>query len=54
MEVRVAMIIYGDAYSKQSGGSMDFWDSLGEYNKRICRMVIELFQNTPPPTNPEE
>lgn len=44
MEARVAMIIYGDAYSKQPGGSMDFWDRLNDYNKRVCKSVVELFE----------
>ncbi len=44
MEARVATIIYGRAYSEQGGGSMDFWDKLDPHNKKICQLVVELFQ----------
>lgn len=40
-EAQVAMIIWGDEYSKQNGGSMDFWDSLTESRKKRCRLVVE-------------
>lgn len=33
------MVIWGDEYSKQRGGSMQFWDSLSEDKKRRCEMV---------------
>jgi len=36
---RVAMLVWGDAYSKQRGGSMQFWDSLPNDKKRLCEMV---------------
>jgi len=35
------MIMYGQAYAAQGGGSMDFWDALDEHNKRVVRMVID-------------
>ena len=40
-EAKVAMIIWGKEYSEQGGGCMDFWDRLGEDNKRRCRMAVE-------------
>ena len=40
-EARVAMIIWGDAYSSFGGGSMDFWDGLSDTAKRRCRLVVE-------------
>lgn len=42
LEARVAMIIYGRAYSEQRGGSMDFWDKLDDYNKNVCRTVVSF------------
>lgn len=39
---RVAMIIWGEDYSKQSGGSMDFWDRLTEAQQRRCQMVVDV------------
>lgn len=44
-EARVAMITYGKEYSKQRGGSMDFWDSLPEDIKRRCRLVVAALNN---------
>lgn len=41
LEARAAMIVWGRIYSEQKGGSMDFWDSLNDYNKRICKLVVE-------------
>lgn len=38
---RVAMIIWGDEYSRQSGGSMDFWGSLDAGRKRCCELVVQ-------------
>lgn len=40
-EAKVAMIIWGDEYSKQNGGSMDFWDSLDKSRKKRCELVVE-------------
>lgn len=39
-EAVVAMYIYGHEYSQQGGGSMDFWDSLPESKKRVCRELL--------------
>jgi hypothetical protein len=43
-EATVAMIIWGDEYSKQNGGSMDFWDSLSDARKKRCRLVVEALK----------
>lgn len=48
LAARIAMIIYGRAYSEQNGGSMDFWDRLDPYNKKVCQAVVELIQDTEP------
>lgn len=32
----VAMVFYGQRYAAQRGGSMDFWDSLTDSEKRLC------------------
>lgn len=41
-EAVAAMNLFGDDYAfKQKGGSMDFWDSLGESRKRMCRDLVE-------------
>jgi hypothetical protein len=45
-EARIAMIVWGDEYSKQDGGSMDFWDSLNDVRKRRCKLIAELFLDT--------
>ena len=39
-EAKVAMIIWGGEYSRQSGGSMDFWDRLCPDRKARCAMVV--------------
>lgn len=36
-EARVAMLVWGERYSKQSGGSMDFYDSLTDSERNLCR-----------------
>lgn len=42
---RVAMIIWGKEYSEQRGGSMEFWDSLSDFRKRRCEMVVEALSS---------
>lgn len=44
---RVAMAIYGQQYAKQGGGSMDFWDSLTEGEKRTCREILKQIESSP-------
>lgn len=44
IQARVAMIVYGERYSKQDGGSMDFWDSLSETDKKRCQHIVDLFK----------
>lgn len=36
----VAMNLYGGEYSRQRGGSMDFWDHLDAYRKRQCEDLV--------------
>ena len=45
LEARVAMIIWGQEYSQQSGGSMDFWDNLNEDRKQTVRMITKILKN---------
>lgn len=40
-EAVVAMNLWGDTYSRQNGGSMDFWDSLSESKKARCTEIVE-------------
>lgn len=42
---RVAMIIWGEEYSNQRGGSMDFWDGLSADRQKRCEHVIEELKN---------
>ena len=43
----IAMSMWGAEYSRQGGGSMDFWDSLSDSRKRICREVLERVEKAP-------
>lgn len=45
-EAKVAMIIWGDEYSQQNGGSMDFWDKLSVDRKNRCKYVVEALSET--------
>lgn len=46
-EAVAAMSIWGDDYAfKQRGGSMDFWDSLPDYRKNICRELVKRIRAT--------
>lgn len=36
-----AMTMWGDRYSKQNGGSMDFWDSLTGYEQKFCEEIAD-------------
>lgn len=44
---RMAMALYHDKYAAQMGGSMDFWDSLTEMEKGICRRALESILSAP-------
>ena len=35
-----AMWLWGKEYSKQGGGSMDFWDSLSDFRKYVARNLV--------------
>jgi len=43
-----AMWLYGAAYSNQSGGSMDFWDSLSASEKKSCRRLVAEIEKASP------
>ncbi len=36
-----AMWLWGEAYAAQRGGSMDFWDSLTEDQRRQCIRLVQ-------------
>lgn len=40
-EARVAMLIWGSRYASQSGGSMEFYDSLSKHEKATCRSAVD-------------
>jgi len=41
-EARMAMVIWSHEYAhEQSGGSMDFWDSLSEGRKRQTKELVD-------------
>lgn len=46
-EARLAMVIWGDEYAAQNGGSMDFWDTLSPGRKRQCRELADLLEKAP-------
>ena len=43
---RAAMWLFGDRYSKQGGGSMDFWDGLSRSDKTLCREMVAQLRAT--------
>ena len=45
-EARLAMIKWSAQYAAQGGGSMDFWDTLHESKKRLCREWCSLLEST--------
>jgi hypothetical protein len=45
-EAVAAMWMWGERYSKQGGGSMDFWDALSDYERSLCvQMVTQIQKN---------
>lgn len=48
-----AMCHYGERYAAQKGGCMDFWDSLPDSEKCICRDMVEKI-NAAREERPEE
>lgn len=47
-EARLAMLVWGYEYAhKQSGGSMDFYDSLSDSRKRNLREWCDQLDKTP-------
>lgn len=44
---RAAMYVYGKRYSRQGGGSMEFWDGLSESDKNVCRRLVADIENAP-------
>jgi hypothetical protein len=43
----VAMWHWGEVYSRQGGGSMDFWDKLSKREKDFCRDLVKRLEKAP-------
>ena len=43
----VAMALFGKRYGAQRGGSMDFWDTLSQYEKRTCMQLAIQIREAP-------
>ena len=44
-EAVLAMILWGEEYAAQTGGSMDFWDKLHDHHKRQCISGVNRILN---------
>lgn len=41
-EARLAMALWSREYAQeQNGGSMDFWDAIGEQRQMLCRDIVD-------------
>jgi hypothetical protein len=47
-EARLAMAVWHSEYAAQNGGSMDFWDSLSERKKLLCRGIAADIRKASP------
>lgn len=45
-EARLAVAIWGPEYAAMRGGCMDFWDSLSESRKKLCKDLVDRIVNT--------
>jgi len=45
-EARLAMLVWAEEYTAHLGGSMDFWDSLDDNRKNLCRLWCTTLQET--------
>lgn len=43
----VATWLWGKAYSNQRGGSMDYWYSLSEGDREVCRDLVKRIAEAP-------
>jgi len=46
-EAIAAMWLWGREYSRQSGGSMDFWDGRDETTKALVRRMVKEIREAP-------
>ncbi len=46
-EARLAMILWGDEYSNQRGGVMDFWDGLTAQRKKYVADLLNQILEAP-------
>ena len=50
---RVAMILFNERYAQQCGGSMDFWESLTDSQRDLCRNLVAQIECSREETNKE-
>lgn len=43
----MAMCLFNKHYADQNGRSMDFWDSLSERERNICRELVQRIAEAP-------
>lgn len=46
-EAIAARFLWGYQYAAQRGGTMDFWDSLTEHQKALCRELVDRVLDAP-------
>lgn len=44
---KIAMVLYNERYAAYGGGSMDFWDSLTDNEKKLCRKILKDINSSP-------
>ena len=42
-----AMYLWGSRYAAQGGGSMDFWDTLRDSQRDLCRRLVARIEEAP-------
>lgn len=47
----VAMALFNREYAKQGGGSMQFYDSLSDDQKKTCREIVTKIESAPDEPN---
>jgi len=41
-----ARFLFGREYAAQSGGTMDFWDTLSDSEKNLCRDLVDAINES--------
>lgn len=44
---KAAMWLFGSRYANYTGGSIDFWESLSDTDRAICRRLVDDIINAP-------